>query len=136
MVEQAVRPTDVCEECGGARVGWVVQLAKNDRLRWEIEWECHGCHVSRQWVWGAAPAHVRDLLSERHGVEYLKVMREPEKKGVLLKVYREVFGASIREAQEFSRDVTASGHEGTRVEVHLLARLLRERGVNVETGSR
>ncbi|GAA1452151.1 hypothetical protein GCM10009602_53180 [Nocardiopsis tropica] len=135
MVEQAVCLSDACEECGGARKGWVVQLVKSGRLRWEVEWECPGCLVSHQWVWGPAPAHVRDLLIDRHGVERLKVVGEVQKKGVLLKVFREVFGVSIAEAQEFSRNATGSGYEGTQVEVALLSRLLRERGVEVEAGS-
>ncbi|MFD3684163.1 hypothetical protein ACFWTE_05000 [Nocardiopsis sp. NPDC058631] len=134
MVEQAVRLTDTCEECGGAREGWVVQLAKNDKLRWEIEWECPGTQVSHQWVWGPAPAHVRALLIERHGVECLKVVGEVQRKGVLLKVFREVFGTSISEAKEFGQNVTSSGYEGTRVEVDLLAKLLSDRGVEVEMG--
>jgi len=132
MVEQYVRLTDTCEQCGGGRDGWVVQLARNGKLRWEVEWDCAGCQVSHQWVWGPAPAHVRDLLIERHGVECLKVVGGGQKKGVLLKVFREVFDVSIGEAKEFSRNATGSGHEGTSVEVDLLSKLLRDRGVEVE----
>ncbi|XKK38982.1 hypothetical protein HFP72_31915 [Nocardiopsis sp. ARC36] len=134
MVEQAVRLSDVCDVCGRAREVWVVQLVRSGRLRWEVERECAGCQVSHQWVWGPAPAHVRDLLIDRHGVEHVKIVGEVQKKGVLLKVFREVFGASIAEAREFGREATGTGYEGTRVEVDLLARLLRERGVEVEVG--
>ncbi|MFJ9553992.1 hypothetical protein ACIRPH_09255 [Nocardiopsis sp. NPDC101807] len=138
MVEQAVCLSDACEECGGVRKGWVVQLVRGGRLRWEVEWECVGCQVTHQWVWGPAPAHVRDLLIDRHGVEHLKIVGRVRKRGVLLKVFREVFGASITEAQEFGREATGPGYAGTRVEVELLSRLLRERGVEVEVvpGSR
>ena len=134
VVEQAARLTDTCEECCGTREGWVVQLVKDGKLRWEIEWECPGIQISHQWVWGPAPAQVRALLIERHGVEYLKVVGGGAKKGVLLKVFREVFGSSISEAKEFSQSVTSSGYEGTRVEVDLLAKLLSDRGVEVEMG--
>ncbi|GAB3214220.1 hypothetical protein GCM10027294_52780 [Marinactinospora endophytica] len=132
MIEQAVRLTDACRECGSTREGWVVQLVKNGRLRWEIEWECAGCEASHQWAWGSAPGHVRDLLIERHGVDCLRVLGEGQKKGVLLKVFREAFNSSISEAKEFSHNVTGSGYEGTRVEVVLLSKLLRDRGVKIE----
>jgi ribosomal protein L7/L12 len=75
---------------------------------------------------------VRDLLIEQHGVDCLQVAREGYKKGVLLKVFREAFDSSISEAKEFSENVTGSGHEATRVETALLAKLLRDRGVDVE----
>lgn len=137
MIEQAVRFSDTCKECRGAREGWVVQLVKNGKLRWEVDGECVGCEASHQWVWGSAPDHVRDLLIERHGMECLKVAGEGQKKGVLLIVFREAFGASIEESKVFSRKVTGVGYEGTRVEVNFLQELLRERGVvsEVKPGS-
>lgn len=132
MVEQTARLSDTCTECGGTREGWAAQLIIDGKLRWEIEWECVGCMASHQRARGPAPKRVRDLLIEQHGADCLRVAREGQNKGFLLKVFREAFSSSIGEAKNLSENATGSGYEGTRVEAALLCKLLRDRGVDVD----
>ena len=58
---------------------------------------------------------------------------DPEYRGGgVLKAVRSAFGLSLKEAQTSARSLREGGYEGTYVEVHLLADLLRREGVPAE----
>jgi hypothetical protein len=50
--------------------------------------------------------------------------------GVVLKVFRQVFGGSLKDTQEAVSQLRQNGYEGTLVETELLRRQLQQEGVS------
>ncbi|MEV6393624.1 hypothetical protein AB0M39_02395 [Streptomyces sp. NPDC051907] len=129
MIEQASRIDKNCTQCGNPCEGWVVQLIKNKRLRWESEWACSRCGNSHDGDWGAAPAIIRDRLLAEHGHYRLLVTNETASNGRILKAFRDGFNVSLQEAKQASEKARTDGYEGTYVEVALVKQLLSLAGV-------
>jgi hypothetical protein len=108
-----------------------VQLIRDNRLRWELEWNCRTCGtVSDDGDWGPAPADLREELLAQHGVHRLR-LDGGESGGVsVLSIFREVFGASLGDAQAAASRLRRAGHDGTLVEAELLRDRLREHGIH------
>lgn len=132
MSEQAAKLSGSCEGCGDLCTGWAVQLTKGGRLRWEIEWACDTCGISHHGAWGQAPIEVRSEILAQHGPYCLKLADGDYRGGSVLKAFRGAFDLSIREAQDSAQKLKECGYEGTYVELHLLADLLKDGGVRAE----
>jgi hypothetical protein len=72
---------------------------------------------------------VRSEILAQHGLYCVKLSDGENRGGGILKVFRDAFDVSIREAQESSRKLKQCGYEGTYVEVNLLSDLLRDEGI-------
>lgn len=132
MSEQAAKLSGQCQGCGDPCTGWAVQLTKNGRLRWEVEWACDACGISHHGAWGPAPAEVRSEILAQHGPYCVKLTSEGYRSGGILKAFRSAFSLSIRESQESARQLKQSGYQGTYVEVKFLSELLRGEGLSSE----
>lgn len=128
--KQAARLAGSCQTCGSPCDGWAVQLTRDNRLRWELEWECGACGtVSHDGDWGPAPDEVRGALLSQHGRYRLRLEDSESRGGGILKVFRQVFNSSLGESQEYASMLRRCGYEGTLVEIELLSDLLRREGV-------
>lgn len=132
MSEQAAKLSGPCQECGDPCTGWAVQLTRNGRLRWEIEWACDACGISHHGAWGAAPDEVRGTILAQHGPRCLRLVDGANRPGAILKAFRSAFDLSIREVQASAHKLKQCGYEGTYVETQLLSQLLREGGISSE----
>ena len=130
MTEQAVKLQGICQTCGSPCDGWAVQNARDGRLRWDLTWNCRACGtVSDDGDWGPAPDPWREELLSQHGTYRLR-LEEGESGGAkALKVFREVFGGSLKDAQESARILRQHGYDGTFVETELLRERLLQEGV-------
>ncbi|WP_063728104.1 hypothetical protein [Streptomyces sp. RTd22] len=130
MIEQAAGLIEPCGDCGRPSEGWAVQLVKEGRLRWELEWPCDDCGVSHDGDWGAAPDEVRRPILAEYGYRCLRVEGPISSGGKILRAFRNAFGASIGEAKQSAKEFAEEeGYRGTLVEVSLLAELLRASGI-------
>ena len=132
MSEQAAKLSSPCQECGEACVGWAVQLIKNGRLRWEIEWACDTCGISHGGGWGWAPEDVRARILEQHGSHCVRLTGDRRTGGKILKVFRDAFNVSIQKSTEMARQLRQRGYDGTYVEVDFISELLRIEGISSE----
>lgn len=129
MTEQAARITKTCGNCKSQAEGWAVQLTRNKRLRWELEWACNGCGVWRDGDWGPAPDYVRDPILKQHGHYRLRISSESPPGGKTLKAFRDTLGVTLKQARDSALEATAQGFLGTYVEVALIHDLLRDSGI-------
>ncbi|MFF7892602.1 hypothetical protein ACFZDI_12030 [Streptomyces sp. NPDC007907] len=107
-----------------------MQLIREGRLRWELEWACDTCGNWHDAGWGPAPDAVRTPLLAEHGT-YRILLEGPERpSGKILKAFRDAFGSSVKQAQEDAKELRHRGYQGTLVEVTLIAELLTESGVS------
>ena len=132
MSEQAAKLSGPCQKCGDPCRGWAVQLTRNGRLRWEIEWACDACGISHHGAWGAAPDEVRGSILAQHGPYCLRLVDSADRAGVILKAFRSAFDLSIREAHASAHKLKQCGYEGTYMEAQLLSDLLRLGGISCE----
>src|SRR5262245_54378298 len=78
---QASKLVGDCATCGSSCDGWAVQLTRDNRLRWELDWECGACGtVSCDGDWGPAPAELREALLAQHG-RYCLRLEDSESRG-------------------------------------------------------
>ncbi len=130
MSEQAATLLGNCRTCGSPCDGWAVQLTRDDRLCWELEWSCGACGtVSDDGDWGPAPDKLREELLSQHGSYCLRLKDGESRGGEILKVFRQVFNKSLNDAQESASRLRLFGYEGTFVETELLGERLRQAGV-------
>lgn len=107
-----------------------MQLIRDGRLRWELEWACDACGNWHDAGWGPAPDAVRAALLAEHGT-YRVVLEDPvTPSGKALKAFRDAFGSSVKQAQEDAKALSHRGYQGTFVEVTLVAELLTESGLS------
>ncbi|WP_037960933.1 hypothetical protein [Streptomyces sp. PRh5] len=107
-----------------------MQLIKEGRLRWELEWACDNCGVSHDGDWGVAPDEVRRPILAEHGYRRLRAEGPISSGGKVLRAFRNAFGVSIGEAKQSAKELTEEeGYRGTLVEVSLLAELLGASGI-------
>ena len=62
VTEQAARLAGECPACGEPCEGWAVQLVRDGKLAWEVDWEHAGCTASHDRSWGPAPDWVRQAI--------------------------------------------------------------------------
>ena len=130
MSEQAAQLSDTCQSCGVLCTGWAVQLTREGRLRWEVEWECDACGtISHEGKWGSAPPEVRNVILAQHGYHCLQLADRESRGGAILKAFRDAFDLTIRQAQESASKLKKTGYEGTYVETLFLSELLQGGGV-------
>ena len=132
MSEQAAKLAGPCPGCGSAGTGWAVQLTRDGRLRWEVEWACDACGIAHDGGWGAAPAEVRGQILAQHGPCCVRLTGEENRGAAVMKALRRAFDLSVPQAQEAARRLKQSGHQGTYVEVRFLAELMRSEGIRYE----
>ena len=130
MTGQAVRLAGMCRDCQKSCEGWAVQLVKEGRLRWEVEWACDDCGNSHDAGWGPAPDDVRQLILNEYGLYRLRLEHADRPGGKALKAFREALAMTIKQAQGAAAELAADGYRGTFVEVSLVAKLLNKSGVN------
>ncbi|GIH07621.1 hypothetical protein Rhe02_56880 [Rhizocola hellebori] len=107
-----------------------MQLIRDNRIRWESEWNCSACGiVSDDGDWGPAPAELRDQLLIQNGPYCLRLVDNDSVSGGVLKTFRQVYNGSIKDALESANQLRQDGYLGTYVETNLLSVLLRQEGV-------
>ncbi|MDH6120258.1 hypothetical protein ABH930_006220 [Kitasatospora sp. GAS204A] len=109
------------------------QFIQSDELWWDSEISCATCGLAgcENAGPGRPPEDVRNALLAAHGAARLRVAGPMPSLLSALKVLREVFGASLREAREQADELRREGLVGTRAEMEFLAVRLRRRGVPV-----
>jgi hypothetical protein len=123
-MEQASRIEAQCGQCGSPCEGWAVQIIRNRKLRWELEWACNKCGNTHDGDWGAAPIEVRKPLLTEHGFYRLKLIESATSSGKILKAFRDALGGSLREAKEAAEEAKNRGYYGTFIEVTLVKQFL------------
>ncbi len=88
-----------------------------------------GCENSNP---GRPPDDVRGALLTAHGAARLRVVGPTPTLVPVLKVLREVSGASLPDAREHADELRGDGMVGTLTEMEFLGMHLRRRGVPVE----
>jgi hypothetical protein len=137
-MEQASRIEAQCGQCGGPCEGWAVQVIRNRKLRWELEWACNKCGNAHDGDWGAAPTEVREPLLAEHGFYRLKVIDSSTSSGKILKAFRDALGGSLQEAKEAAEEAKNKGYYGTYIEVTLVKQFLERSDIeaSVESANR
>ncbi|WP_344465777.1 hypothetical protein [Kitasatospora kazusensis] len=114
------------------------QFIHCDDLWWDAEISCStcgmtGCEYSGP---GTPPDDVRDALLAAHGPARLRVVGPLPSLVPVLKVLREVSGASLSDAREQADGLSRIGLTGTLTEMEFLGARLRRRGLpaDVEVG--
>ncbi|MFJ9312312.1 hypothetical protein [Streptomyces cyaneofuscatus] len=131
MKEQAVHVTVPCGNGHGGCPGWAVQLIRDNELGWDLEWTCDSCGIAHDEQRGQAPEWLRAMLIAEHGISRLTVKDARGLDGGILKVFRKVFGLSLRDAQKKAKDFLGNGYSGTGVEVSFLGELMMNSGREV-----
>ncbi|MFD8493439.1 hypothetical protein [Amycolatopsis sp. NPDC059657] len=132
---QAARFLADCQRCGAPTEGWVAQVVRDGRLRWEVDLQCSACGLaSCDWGWEPAAAWVRDELLARHGPRRLELVDPEARGGHVLKAFRDGLGFSLGEAQRAARTLRRSGYEATYAEARLVADLLGRAGIDSTLG--
>ncbi|BCJ70293.1 hypothetical protein GCM10009779_35530 [Polymorphospora rubra] len=107
-----------------------MQLVRDNRLRWELDWNCGACGtVSCDRGSGPAPSELREELLSQHGRHRLRLENSESRGGAILRVFRQVFDSSLAESRESADRLRRHGFEGTLVETELLSELLWQQGV-------
>jgi hypothetical protein len=128
--EQAAKLVGNCQTCGSPCEGWAVQLTRDNRLRWELDWDCGACGtVSHDGDWGPSPDELREKLLSQHGSYCLRLEDSRLHGGEILKVFRQALRVSLTEAQQAARTLRRDGYEGTLVEAELLRDQLQQEGI-------
>jgi hypothetical protein len=131
MIQQAVEFDMTCTNCDRPGQGWMVQIVKSSKLRWEIDWVCESCGIAHAGGWGPAPENIRSALISEHGLICVHVPGDRNHRGKTLKAFRHAFGVSIQEAKAMADELAGAGWCGTRVEASLIMELLIASGVEV-----
>lgn len=135
MIQQAVQFAPECGSCHRVCEGWIVQLVADNKLRWEVEQACDACGIIvEDGAWGAAPECVRQPLLSKYGQGFVRIEGLIDYGGKLLKVFREIFGQSIKEAKSSAQELGGVGWRGTKVESSFVAEALKAAGVDAEEG--
>jgi hypothetical protein len=130
VISSGADVTEPCGDCGSTMHCGLVQRILDERLQWSIEGRCSGCGAAFcTFGWDDTPTHVREALIAAGGLARLTVeLAEGTSRMAVLKVFRES-GASLADAQASAERALTTGIEGTSVELELLARRLRKKGV-------
>ncbi|MFD0021926.1 hypothetical protein [Streptomyces sp. NPDC058382] len=132
VIEQSAKFYPECGTCHRDCDGWVVQLVRDGRLRWEAEWVCGNCgYIVDDDGWGPAPEGIREILLNQYGFGCIQVYAYADHGGKLLKAFRDSFGYSIQEAKGAAQDLTSAGWRGTQVEAAFISKILRGSGIEV-----
>ncbi|MGW0710828.1 hypothetical protein ACWD4G_33565 [Streptomyces sp. NPDC002643] len=129
MTEQAAKLTAECPQCQKRIEGWAVQMIRNQRLHWEVEWACDTCGNWHDGDWGIAPDYVRDALLKDHGFYRARVTAANPAKGKVLKAFRDALGASLSDAKNWAQEAVGEGFRGTYIEASLISKLLQMHGI-------
>ncbi|MGW1278898.1 hypothetical protein ACWD4V_18360 [Streptomyces tsukubensis] len=111
-----------------------MQLVQEERLRWEIEWACNECGNTHDGDWGTPPEELRQIMLKDKGTHRILLADSAERRGRVLKAFREAFGMSIQEARAASLQMEGEGFQGTYVEVSFIEQLLNKAGVQTVRG--
>ena len=115
-----------CPDCGASAERHGVQvLLDDDSLRWDTEVVCRGCGSAMAVCGTEVPGGMRELLPAEHGRAELRLGPSTDR-GAVMRVLRRTLGLGLGEA----RDVREQGYGGTLPETELLARRLRDAGVD------
>ncbi|MEV7891954.1 hypothetical protein ACWD3I_01520 [Streptomyces sp. NPDC002817] len=124
-----LRRTTPCPECRSP-ADWVgVQALVGDSLRWDVEVTCPACLFAVADCGGDLSDDVREQLLAEHGAAVLR-LRAPAHRGTVLRVLRAALGLELVDAKGALEQVWGGAYVGTQPEVELLARRLREAGVD------
>lgn len=112
----------------------VNQFIHRDELWWDAEISCDTCGVAgcENSNPGRPPEDVRDALLTAHGAARLRVVGPMPSLVPVLKVLREVSGASLPDARDHAAELRGDGMVGTLTEMEFLRMHLRRRGVPVD----
>lgn len=129
-VGESVRYQTECEVCGAAAECDAGESLVDGQVRWDIVRNCAACglHViacGRSDV----PAELRERLSAAHGPARVRLADPSTGVVVLMKVMRAEPGLDPAQAKAAAERVRGGTHTGTLTEMELLARRLREAGV-------
>ncbi|MDH6129629.1 hypothetical protein P3T39_006618 [Kitasatospora sp. GP82] len=111
----------------------VNQFIHRDELWWDSEISCATCGMAgcENAGPGRPPEDVRNALLAAHGPARLRMAGPMPSLLPVLKVLREVFGASVHDAREQADELRRDGLVGTLPEMEFLRIRLRRRGVPV-----
>ncbi|WP_240983082.1 hypothetical protein [Streptomyces sp. S3(2020)] len=125
----SLRRTTPCPDCRSA-ADWVgVQALVGDSLRWDVEVTCPACGFAVADCEGELSDDVREELLAEHGGAVLR-LRATAHRVTVLRVLRAALGLELGDAKGVLEQVWGGTYTGTGPEVELLARRLREAGVD------
>ena len=128
-VYASLRRTTPCPECRSP-ADWVgVQALVGDSLRWDVEVTCRACRFAVADCGGELSEDVRGQLLAEHGAAVLR-LRAPAHQVAVLRVLRAALRLELGAAKDVSEQVWGGTCTGTPPEMELLARRLREAGVD------
>ncbi|WP_229895842.1 hypothetical protein [Streptomyces cinerochromogenes] len=115
-----------CPDCAAPAEWHGVQvLLDDDALRWDTEMVCRVCGSATAVCGAGVPGGMRERLLAEHGRAELRLGPSADRVAVM-RVLRRTLGIGLGEA----RAVLERGYGGTLPETELLARRLREAGVD------
>ncbi|WP_234441701.1 hypothetical protein [Streptomyces sp. WM6386] len=106
-----------------------MQALVGDSLRWDVEVTCAACRFAVADCGGELSDDVREQLLAEHGATVLR-LRAPAHRVTVLRVLRAALGLELGAAKDVLEQVWGGAYAGTTPEVELLARRLREAGVD------
>ncbi|MFJ1752835.1 hypothetical protein [Kitasatospora sp. NPDC088134] len=125
-----------CGTCGAAAAGrlGVGQFLREERLRWDAEFDCTACDAMMCLGFGDAdtPDWVRGPLVERHGTVLLRLVEPSAGRVPVLRVLRTVWPLSLGEAGRVADLLAGPGLPATLPEAEWLRLLLAGRGAAAE----
>ncbi|MEU5885930.1 hypothetical protein ABZ835_03715 [Streptomyces sp. NPDC047461] len=125
----SLRRTTPCPECRSP-ADWVgVQALVGDSLRWDVEVTCRACRFAVADCGGELSEDVREQLLAEHGAAVLR-LRAPAHRVTVLRVLRAALRLELGAAKDVLERVWGGTYTGTPPEMELLARRLREAGVD------
>lgn len=128
-VYASLRRTAPCPECRSP-ADWVgVQALVGDSLRWDVEVTCRACRFAVADCGGELSEDVRGQLLAEHGAAVLR-LRPPAHRVAVLRVLRAALRLELGAAKDVLEQVWGGTYTGTPPEMELLARRLREAGVD------
>ncbi|MGW4234269.1 hypothetical protein ACWEF9_34240 [Streptomyces sp. NPDC004980] len=131
MITQGVKVTVPCDGCGEPLVLDVGQFLDHGGLWWGTEGACTACANAwcEQDTGGATPEWIRNALLTEHGPAELRLADNESGPVPVMRVLRELFGLTLKQARESAEALRRTGLVGTAVEMELIADGLRRRSV-------
>ncbi|MGV9410052.1 hypothetical protein ACWDOP_09065 [Nocardia sp. NPDC003693] len=130
---ESVRLARDCGRCGVEGVAVIREVLDEDARWWSLAGECLDCgNESQESEFGRPPAGLREALLAGNGASRLRIAAGSISVAGVMRVLRRGEALSVAEARIRAGEVMTEGVAGTRVEVEVLARLLRADGARVE----
>ncbi|MFE3029066.1 hypothetical protein [Nocardia tengchongensis] len=139
IVTESAPFTTPCIQCRAPTTSTVTEALVGEDHRWDIDGDCSSCGATWADCGYQQPlTGFREAILTANGPTVLELGVTSSSLATVMRALRLTRSMSPAQAKAIAEELRETGLEGTRIEMEILARLLRDSGVpvNVRTGQR